>query len=102
MKVSLVVVSNSEIISGTKSNTIGQICSSLYKNRQEVVNVQTIVPSSAVLSSSIKQAMQLGDVVIVMCENEWTSFICAKRCCVIFLRQKCKTTSMQKNILTNL
>ncbi len=78
MKTSIVVVSNSEIVSNIKEDTLSNICASLYKNKQDVIFVETAKPESSIVKGAIDRAMELSDATIVVTENEWDKFYMVK------------------------
>lgn len=85
MKISLITVSNSEIVSNVKANAISSICSSLYKNRQDVLFSQIVKPEANCVKMCLKQAIDCSDTIIVVCDNEWDRFyMCKKIFCELF------------------
>ncbi len=85
MKVSIITVSNSELITQTRDKLLSQISSSLYKNKQDILFIQIIRGESAILDESLKFAYNTSDVVILICENEWDRFyMCKKLLCDLF------------------
>lgn len=78
MKVSIIVVSSSEIVSNIKEDTLSRICSSLYKNKQDVKFVEIVKPEASVVQSSLKRACEMCDAVVVATENEWDKFYMVK------------------------
>ena len=79
MKISIITISNSEVISFKKNNSINEICYSLYKNSQDVQYMQIIKASSSVLSNSLTSALSISDCVILICQNEWDNFYMTKK-----------------------
>lgn len=79
MKTSIITVSNSEIISSEKNNCIKLIASQLYKNGFDVVLNQTLKCKSEVVANSFKEALNLSDCVVFICDNEFErSYMCKK------------------------
>ncbi len=88
MKISIITISNAEVISSKKNNSINQICSSLYKNKQDVLYCQTIKANSSVLKNSLDSALEISDCVILICQNEWDTFYMTKKIiCDVFSTQ---------------
>ena len=78
MTTSIIVVSSSEIVSNVKENNLSNICSSLYKNKQDVKFVETVKPEASVVKSALDRALELSDAVVVVTENEWDKFYMVK------------------------
>jgi len=79
MNISILTVSNSEIISSEKNNSIKLISSQLYKNGFEVVNNQIIKSKSDVVLSAFKQCLQTSDCVVFVADNEFEKcYMCKK------------------------
>lgn len=88
MKVSILTVSNNEIISSEKNDSIKLISSQLYKNGFDVVTNQFVKCKSEVVAGSFKQALELSDCVIFICDNEFEkSYMCKKIICDSFSTQ---------------
>lgn len=87
MKVSVVVLSNSEIVSGTKNPIFEEIRSALHKNNQKVVSSTMIEGQSFLLNGAIEFAFKTSDVVVLLCENSVDKMylaknvLCDKFCC---------------------
>ena len=65
MKIGLIVVSQSEIISQHKNNTTSLICSALAKNGQEVIFCKVIKPLSKLVQTELKDGLDEVDCLIV-------------------------------------
>ena len=70
MKIGIITVSNSEIISSEKNDNIKLIASQLYKNGFDVVLNQTLKSKAEIVSNTFKQALELVDCVIFVSDNE--------------------------------
>ena len=82
MNISIITVSNNEIISNEKNDSIKLISSQLYKNGFEVVSNQIIKSKSDIVSSSLKQALNISDGVIFISDNEFEKcYMCKKVIC---------------------
>lgn len=82
MKISIIAVSNSEIVSNEKNDTVSLISSSLHKNGQEVVCNQMVRANSGVVNSSLSFCMEKSDCVLLLCENEFEKiYMCKKLLC---------------------
>ncbi len=82
MKISIITVSNNEIISNEKNDSIKLIASQLYKNGFDVTLNQTIKNQSGIVANTFKQALELTDCVIFVSDNEFEkSYMCKKIIC---------------------
>lgn len=99
MKICVIALSNGEIISNRKNNSINTLCAELYKNGQEVVSLELLKPNASNLSSSIKKAFEIGDTVLLLCENEAERAYMAKRVvCEVFNCQMVDSLFAKKNM----
>lgn len=84
MKVSIITVSNNEIISSEKNDSLKLISSQIYKNGLDVVLNQTVRNVSSIVSNAFKQALDLADCVIFVSDNDFEkSYMCKKIICDI-------------------
>lgn len=82
MNISIITVSNSEIISNEKNDSIKLISSQLYKNGFDIVSNQIIKCKSDIVSNSLKQALSISDCIIFISDNEFEkSYMCKKVIC---------------------
>ena len=82
MNISIITVSNSEIISNEKNDSIKLISSQLYKNGFQVVSSQIIKSKSDIVANSFKQALENSDCVIFISDNEFEKcYMCKKVIC---------------------
>ena len=70
MKVGIITVSNSEIISSEKNDSIKLISSQLYKNGFDVVSNQILKLEGSVVKSALNQIKQVVDFVIFVADTE--------------------------------
>lgn len=78
MKTAIIVVSNSEIVSNIKGDTLSNICASLYKNKLDVQFVEMAKPESMIVKGALDRAVELCDAIIIVTENEWDKFYMVK------------------------
>ena len=91
MKIGLIVVSQSEIISQHKNNTTSLICSALAKNGQDVAFCKVIKPQSKLVQAEFGAGFEEVDSLIVACENEFEKvYMCKMIMCEMF---GCKMSS---------
>ena len=79
MKVGLIVISNSELVSHDKQGILSKISSSLYKNKQDVLFLNIIKGDSITAKSAIDLGFESCDSLVVICENEWDKFYMVKK-----------------------
>lgn len=85
MKIGIITVSNSELVSSSSMNILSQICSSLYKNKQDVLLSNVVKSDASNVGESIKYVYSKCDATILICENEWDKFyMCKKLLCDLF------------------
>ena len=85
MKISIIAVSNSELVSNEKNDTMSLISSSLHKNGQEVISSQMVSANSAIVSASLFSFVEKSDCVLLLCENEFEKlYMCKKLLCELF------------------
>lgn len=70
MKIGIITVSNSEIISSEKNDFIKLIASQLYKNGFEIVLNQTLKSKGDIVLNTFRQTLELTDCVIFISDNE--------------------------------
>ena len=91
MRIGLIVVSQSEIISQHKNNTTSLICSACAKNGQDVVFCKVIKPLSKLVQAEFKAGLEEVDSLVIACENEFEKvYMCKMVLCEIF---GCKMSS---------
>ena len=99
MKIGLITVSNSELMSSNKQNILSQICSTLYKNKQDVLLSNVLKSEVSVVSENLKLAYSTCDATILICENEWDKFyMCKKLLCDLFNSKMENNEYAKKNI----
>ena len=99
MKVSIITVSNNEIISSEKNDSIKLISSQIYKNGLDVVLNHTIKNQSAIVSNTFKQALELADCVIFVSDNDFEkSYMCKKIICDVMQTKLVVNNYAKKNI----
>lgn len=99
MKISIITVSNNEIISSEKNDSIKLIASQLYKNGFDVTLNQTIKNQSSIVSNTFKQALELTDCVIFVSDNEFEkSYMCKKIICDCLQTNLVVNSYAKKNI----
>lgn len=99
MKVGIITVSNSEIISSEKNDSIKLICSQLYKNGFDVVSNQTLKLESQVVTSALNQTKQVADCIIFISDTEFEkSYVCKKMICDCFKTKLANSAFAKKNI----
>lgn len=99
MKIGLIVVSQSEIISQHKNNTTSLICSALAKNGQEVIFCKVIKPLSKLVQTELIDGLDEVDCLIVACENEFEKvYMCKKILCEMFSCQMSSSVFAKNNI----
>lgn len=82
MKISIITVSNNEIISSEKNDCIKLISSELYKNGFDVISNEYIKNQFNIVSNTFKQALELSDCVVFVSDNEFEkSYMCKKVIC---------------------
>ena len=69
MKISILTLSSSEMVSSCNNSTLSLIRSTLYKNGQEIVSNSLVEPVSKILGSSLDFALQNSDCVLLLCES---------------------------------
>ncbi len=85
MKLSIIAISNSEIVASEKNDIISLISSTLHKNGQEILSREVVGASSNVVSASLSNALSKSDFVIMLCENEYEKqYMCKKLICDTF------------------
>lgn len=85
MKISIIAVSNSEIVSGEKNDIISLLSSTLHKNNQEVVSVQMVRAKADIARDALMFAMGKSDCVLVLCVHELEKiYMCKKLLCDVF------------------
>ncbi len=99
MKVSIITVSNNEIISSEKNDSIKLISSQLYKNGFDVILNQTIKNASTIVSNTFKHALELADCVIFVSDNDFEkSYMCKKIICEAMQTKLVVNSYAKKNI----
>ena len=99
MKIGIITVSNSEIISSEKNDNIKLIASQLYKNGFDVVLNQTLKSKAEIVSNSLKQALELVDCVIFVSDNEVERcYMCKKVICDLLETKLVINDFAKKNI----
>lgn len=99
MKITIIAVSNSEIVSNEKNDTISLISSCLHKNGQEVVSCQMVSSNSNVVSASLASNVEKSDCVLLLCENEFEKlYMCKKLLCDLFDCKMINNTFAKFNI----
>ena len=79
MKISLIVMSTSELVSSEKNNILGSIRGALYKNNQEVSSSIIIKSEPLVLKSNLQSVLNDVECVLIMVENSLDKPYMAKR-----------------------
>lgn len=79
MKISILAMSSSEMVSSENNSTLSLIRSTLYKNGQEVLSSTIVKPISKIISTSLDYALQTADCVLLLCENGLDKPYMAKR-----------------------
>ena len=99
MKVGIITVSNSEIISSEKNDSIKLICSQLYKNGFDVVTNQTLKLESQAVTSALNQIKQVVDCIIFIADTEFEkSYVCKKMISDSFETKLANSQYAKKNI----
>lgn len=99
MKVGIITVSNSEIISSEKNDSIKLISSQLYKNGFDVVLNQTLKLDGAVVKSALSQAKQVVDFIVFIADTEVERcYACKKIICDEFETKLVNSDYAKKNI----
>jgi len=99
MKISIIAVSNSEIVSNEKNDTVSLISSTLHKNGQEVLSCQMVSANSNVVSTSLSSFVEKSDCVLLLCENEFEKiYMCKKLLCDLFSSKMINSTFAKLNI----
>lgn len=99
MKVGIITVSNSEIISSEKNDSIKLISSQLYKNGFDVVSNQILKLDGSVVKSALSQIKQVSDIIIFVADTEVEKcYACKKIICDEFETKLANSAYAKKNI----
>ncbi|MBQ3048230.1 MAG: CinA family protein [Clostridia bacterium] len=99
MKVGIITVSNSEIISSEKNNSLKLISSQLYKNGFDVLFNQTLKMDSAIIKGALAYAKQMVDFIFFVSDTEVEkSCLCKKIICDEFSTKLVNSSYAKKNI----
>lgn len=99
MKISLIVMSSSELVSSEKNNILSTMRSALYKNNQEILSSTIIRSQSKILENTLRSNLESSDCVLLLVENGLDKPYMAKRVlCSLFGGEMVTSTYAKANI----
>lgn len=97
MKISLLTISKSEVVSSIRNNTIFNMASIFYKSGNDVVSCDFMTPNSQLLRDKIGLELLVSDAVILICQNEADKFYMVKKVICEFFSTNLKISEFAKN-----
>ena len=99
MKISVIVTSNSEVVSNTKNEILSLICSQAYKNGLDVVGKFVLKMEPDIIVRTLKFCREFSDFVVFISDTNFEKcYVCKKIICDEFSTRLINNAYAQKNI----
>lgn len=99
MKISVILTSNSEVVSNSKNEILNLICSQAYKNGLDVVCKFVVKNEPDIIIKTLKFCREASDFILFLSDTNFEkSYICKKIICDEFSTQLVNNAFAQKNI----